>query len=178
MKPRPLRFYPDRAPREKFRGRSRYFRRIVQRAESFQLNIEEDSWWDYWHYHADWPGWGNRGWAYRIQHLRALCVVFRKIVNARARFRTPFQSWILINGEDAGQDCVYLHTPNKNGSPFPLAIPIVEIGMTALAPTFQFLLPDLQLEFGWSSCEIDEDDTKTWSSAHWIWARGIGEPLW
>ena len=97
-----LRLHPEHAPRKRLRGQRRYFRRIHRDAAAFELDVQPDSWWNLWHYHADWRGWGNRGWRYRLEHLRALCRVFQT-----------------ISGEDAGEDATYLHTPNRHGTPFP-----------------------------------------------------------
>ena len=62
------------APRQRFRGKKRHFRRILRKASEFQLH--ESPWWNSWHYHADWEGWGNLRWTYRRE---ALALVFRRI---------------------------------------------------------------------------------------------------
>src|SRR5512135_1299736 len=74
-----LTLHPDRAPRGTFRGGRRYFRNIAARAERVTIEPLADSWWDHWHYHADWHGWGNLSWRLRLGHLRVLCMVLRKI---------------------------------------------------------------------------------------------------
>src|SRR5687768_13346779 len=134
------------APRGRFRGRRRYFRRVHRNAAAFQLAITPDAWWDLWHYHADWPGWGNVRWRYRVEHLRALARVFRTIAEARDRFHTPFQLWLLLSGDDAAEDAVYLHTPNANDTPFPFAPELVPAETPALAAVLQPLLPDFTLD--------------------------------
>jgi hypothetical protein len=155
----------EHAPRRRFRGQRRYFRRVHRDANAFAVDADPDAWWDHWHYHADWPGWGNRGWRYRREHVRALCRVFQTIVAARDRFATPFQTWIYISDEDAGQDATYLHTPSPNSSPFPFAPILQRIAPPPLAAFVAPLLPELALEYG-----VDE-------AGYRIWARGVGEPL-
>jgi hypothetical protein len=131
-----------------------------------------------WHYHADWSGWGNRGWRHRRPHLVALCTVFRKICEAREQFATPFQAWVLVDGEDAGQDAVYIHTPNPNGTEFPIALADAEWGTSGLGSTLQSLLPGFDLEVGWTrSPNTDDEEGPAWRTAHWICARGYGVPL-
>jgi hypothetical protein len=178
MSTHPLRFYTSRAPREKFRGRRRYFDRVQRDAETFCLDFKDWTGFNYWHYHADWPGWGNLGWRHRLPHLRALCTVFQKIADARDRFdrfAMPFQTWIAISEEDAGTDATYIHSPNAT-SPFPYQPEAVEIEASVLAPCFRQLLPELDLHVGWS--RVPNDDETTWFTTHLVWAQGVGVPLW
>ncbi|MEZ4223513.1 MAG: hypothetical protein R3B13_21375 [Polyangiaceae bacterium] len=147
-------------------------------AEAFVLNPTSLDWWDTWHYHADWPGWGNLGWRYRLPHLSALAAVFQKVCDASGRFTAPFQTWILIDGEDAGQDATYVHTPNPNGTEFPLVVANAEWGVSSLQSTMQSLLPGLDLDIGWTRAESPQGDgSPEWRTAHWVYARGIGMPL-
>lgn len=107
------------SPRRKFRGKRGYFRRVLLQASRFQLHVQDDAWWDNWHHHADWPGWGNASWKYRRKHLKALGIVFQRCVAALDHFSKPFQIWIFINGRDSGQDAVFIHSANPNGDNFP-----------------------------------------------------------
>lgn len=169
-------FYRSAAPREKLRGRKRYFARVQQKAEAVSFDPGPDSWWELWHYHADRRGWGNLGWRHRRPHVVALCTVFRKICAVQRRFATPFQSWIILDGEDAGQDAVYLHTPNPNRNHFPIRLDDaskVEWGTSAMLPVMRALLPNLEIEVGWTANE-DEDGRRT---SHWIQAKGVGVSL-
>ncbi|HUQ02473.1 MAG TPA: hypothetical protein VM261_08260 [Kofleriaceae bacterium] len=178
--------HPEHTRRRRFRGRKRYFRGVHRDAAAFQLDITPDAWWDLWHYHADWPGWGNLRWRYRVEHLRALARVFQTIADARARFATPFQLWILVSGDDAGEDAVYLHTPNANETPFPFAPPLVSAETSPIADTVRALLPGFTLDYGTHVDTHDDDDDHGANhgadhghvhTTHWLWARGIGEPL-
>lgn len=75
-------------PRRRFRGKKRYFRRVSRDASTFRIEPGQGEWWDLWHYHADWPGWGNIRWRYRREHIRALAAVFEHIARSADRF-TP-----------------------------------------------------------------------------------------
>lgn len=173
-----LHFHPQNAPRHKLRGKRRYFERVQHDAEAFVMSPKPQDWWDVWHYHADWPGWGNLGWRHRRPHLLALCKVFQRIGDARAQFSTPFQAWMLIDGDDAGQDATYLHTPNPNGTEFPIVLAGVEWGTSALQPMMESLLPGFELEVGWGrfANTVDEPEP-AWRTAHYVYARGVGVPL-
>src|SRR5689334_7583427 len=173
----PLHFHRHNAPRRRLRGKRRYFARVQRDAEAFTISPGAQEWWDTWHYHADWPGWGNLGWRHRRPHLVALCTVFRKICDARAEFSTPFQTWIFIAGEDAGQDATYLHTPNANGTAFPIMLADAEWGTSALQPVMESLLPGFELEIGWTRIANGDEEGPAWSTGHWVCARGLGEPL-
>jgi hypothetical protein len=171
----PLCFYPSLAPRKKFRGRRRYFDRIQRSAETLRFAVEPLTTYNLWHHHVDWPGWGNLGWRHRLPHLRALCTVFRQIVDAHGRFAIPFQTWIMIAEEDARHDAVYVHSLNSNGAPFPFHPKEVEA--SALAPCLRQLLPELDLRVGWSRVP-DKYGVSTWNTTHWVWVQGVGIPLW
>lgn len=175
MSTHPLRFYTSLAPRKKLRGRRRYFDRVQRTAQALCLDVESWTGCNYWHYHADWPGWGNLGWRHRLPHVRALCTVFQKIADARDRFASPFQTWIAIREEDAGQDATFIHSPNAAGT-FPFHPKDVEVEASALAPCFRQLLPKLDLRVGWS--RVPDDGESTWFTTHWVWAQGVGVPLW
>jgi hypothetical protein len=165
------------APMRKFRGKRRYFEGVDRQALAFRLRIEPDAWWDLWHYHADWPGWGNRRWKYRLRHLRALAVVFEKIAELAPSMGRPFQLWISINGEDAGQDATFLHSPNPNGTPFPLRLEqVVWSDEGPRGAALARLLPGHRLRFGRTSW-VDPDDPARRLSSWLVCSPEIGVPL-
>lgn len=165
-------------PRKRFRGKKGYFRQVRKDAERFELNIDKGSWWDVWHYHADWAGWGNVRWRYRREHLLALSLVFRKIAASSERFSTPFQSWIYLSGRDAGEDATYLHTPNQNQTPFPVAISgIARMRSSSLVQEFAALLPGFSVRVG-EVRSFDEDaEPPRVVSSFFVYCEGIGVPL-
>ena len=93
---------------------------------------------------------------------------------------------MLISGEDARRDAVYLHTPNPNvGSVFPIRVNGVEWGTSSLDSAFRELLPALDLRTGCSrASDVDTDaDTDAdvgppaWRTAHVVWMPGLGVPI-
>lgn len=70
-----------------------------------------------------------------------------------------------------------MHTPNPH-SDFPMRPPLIEVEETALDRIFSALLPELHLHFGWSRHRYEDEGIEHWSTLHWVWAEGIGVPLW
>jgi hypothetical protein len=136
---------PSMAPQRKFRGKGRYFRDIIRKAESFSITPRNGNWWEFWHYHADWPGWGNLGWKIRLEHLQALAIVFRQICRAKLEFTTPFQTWIHLDAADAGCDATFLHTPNGNRDNFPWKPIRVKESISKVDPVIQQLFSDVPI---------------------------------
>lgn len=101
--------------RRKIRGQRGYYRRIMQKAQGFVPDLAPEHWYDYWHYHADWPGYGNLSWKHRKAHLAAHCEVFKAFVRLTTDYPLPHQLWLHLDTGDSGQDSVYFHTPNPNG---------------------------------------------------------------
>jgi hypothetical protein len=130
------------------RGQRRYLNGVRRRAASFDLELRPDAWWDLWHYHADWDGWGNRGWKLRREHLRALVTVFQAIAARSQEFHRPFQTWIFLSGLTAGADATYLHTPNPNDENFPLRVPELRFdskGAVHVATNLESLVPAIRV---------------------------------
>lgn len=154
----PLPTNPRRAPLRKFRGKRRYFRRLHDEATAFRLDVTPESWWNHWHRHVDRRGWGNLAWRYRREHLRALAAIFRTVLAAAP---TPFQAWIYLNERDAGEDAVFLHSPNPH-TPFPFKHDAEHESPCAsgydddIAETLRALLPGLRLRF--YRCTFERDD--------------------
>jgi hypothetical protein len=173
----PLR--PWNAPRHRFRGKKKYFRRVLRDAEVFRLATGPGCWWDHWHQHVDWPGWGNLSRKYRLAHVRALAIIFRKVVEATLEHPTPFQAWIFLDDDDAGQDAVYVHSPNPNSSNFPFRPdatwaadedPLHEM-MTAL-------LPGLSLRIGRCTGRTQDDERGPREyTLFFVYSPGVGVAL-
>jgi hypothetical protein len=168
---------PARARRKKFRGKRRHFAGVRRKAEAFELDARREPWWNYWHYHADWLGRGNRRWKYRLEHLRALATVYGKIADARLETETPFQLWLLLDVDDAGQDATFLHSPNPYGTTFPFRPEGVV--WTSDAPRLVALgqaLAGRRLRFGHLTCADSDEPTRRLSS--WlIYSPDVGVPL-
>jgi hypothetical protein len=118
----PIRVIPDPElgqyrPSRKIRGRRRYYRVLHRDAARFA--VQPSGWYDYMHWHADWPGLGNLRWKERREHLRALFTMFRRLLAETEGWTTPHQVWLHIDAYDSSQDAVYLHTANPNADNFP-----------------------------------------------------------
>ena len=152
----------SRAPRWRLRGKRRYFRRIQLEAQTFDLDLGPDAWWDLSHYHADWDGWGNAGWRYRRQHIQALARVFSTIARRAEEFPIPFQSWI------------YLHSP----FPFrPDRLDWENSRTSKLLAYFQELMPLLSLRVGEARTIDDSHQPGGKVAAYFIFSPRVGVPL-
>jgi len=105
---------------KKLRGGRRYYRALTSRAESFRIDLSETSWYDLWHTHFDWCGYGRRGRRHRRPHLEALFTAFGRALDQAKESRKPVQVFVSIASvAECEQDALYVHTPNPNGTPFP-----------------------------------------------------------
>ncbi len=86
-------------------------------------------WFDLWHTHSDWNGAGNRDPESRRVCLRALFSLWADAELLAEPLSCSWQSWLVIDPEDSGQDAVYLHTPNPNRDNFPYAFDGVAWGV-------------------------------------------------
>jgi hypothetical protein len=155
-------------PRKKFRGRRRHFRRVMQQAAAFSLHTSPDNWWSYWHQHVDWAGRGNLGARHRHHYLLALALIFKRIASASHRIATPFQLFILLDGDDAGQDAVYLHSPNPN-SDFPLVLSTSGAVSDRTRGYLQTVLPEFEVA-AWQLARDDESRNPSVA----VFACGVG----
>ncbi len=79
----------------------------------------ESEWFDLWHSHpasGDSGAPGSDAWRKR---LRSLFAAWGRVEIAAGRLARPWQSWLVIDPAEPGQDAVYLHTPNPNRDNFP-----------------------------------------------------------
>jgi hypothetical protein len=160
---------PKKAPTKKFRGRKRYFKSVIQKATIYSPSLGPDDWYDMWHYHADWEGYGNSGWKYRAKHIEALSTVFRKLTAELDHLHKPHQLFICLNREDSGQDAVYFHTPNPNCDNFPCHFPDAHWGIPTMESYFSSMLSLRNIRAG----------RKQWLGAQifLVYSPGIGEAL-
>ena len=133
------------APRRRFRGQARYYRALS--AEIDDALPDPTEWFDLWHYHADWDGYGNLSARHRSAHLRAHAAFFRRAAEALAVRTEPFQLWLYLSASDAGTDAVYIHTSNPNGTRFPVHVMVQDWGRSDIASYLQseFDLPPLRV---------------------------------
>ena len=104
----------------KLRGGKRYYARMRDEAARFSVGVTPDHWYDLWHMHFDRRGYGLRRPRVRAQHLTALFAAFRRAVATAEQSACPVQVFVSIAPpREAGQDALYVHSPNPNGTPFP-----------------------------------------------------------
>jgi hypothetical protein len=119
---------------------TRQFRKAVRDLD----HVNFDSWFDLWHTHIDWNSKGNR---FLEQRRRAAALTYDayQYALARAKARTePIQVWAQFC-ENTGDNAVYVHTPNRNGTRFPYVFEDTVWGVAAppelehitLAPGFE-----------------------------------------
>lgn len=80
------------------------------------------SWFDLWHTHVDWDGKGNKNWTIRKKYLIQLRDTFDELKLELKSYPHDFQLWIMIDENDSGEDCVYIHTKNPNADNFPIKV--------------------------------------------------------
>jgi hypothetical protein len=107
----------------KFRGQKRYYKNLLENdLDLYFHNLDFHSWFDLWHDHPDWNGYGNISWKHRHKHLKALIRRFNYL-KGRLSVRTEeFQVYSMININDSYQDAVFIHTENPNQDNFPIRI--------------------------------------------------------
>jgi len=93
-------------------------------SEAYRIAFLERSpassdWFDLWHTHVDWDGKGNESPEERRRFLRELFAVWAEVESWANGLPQPWQTWVLIDPADSGQDSVYLHTRNPNKDNFP-----------------------------------------------------------
>jgi hypothetical protein len=110
---------------KKQRGLKRYYRNLATQNDfekwtQFDFNKNPDAWFDRWHMHFDWKGFGNNSFKRRKPHLDKLFRHFDILVSKTKNIKTEFQLFALLLDYDSSSDSLYLHTPNPNNNDFPL----------------------------------------------------------
>ena len=106
---------------KKFRGKKRYYKNLLNKdLDVYFGNLDFDSWFDFWHDHPDWYGYGNFSWKQRKQHLEALILQFNYLKEKLSSRTNEFQLFCIVDLKDASQDSVFIHTENPNEKNFPV----------------------------------------------------------
>lgn len=108
---------------KKHRGLKRYYRNLAihndfDKISWFDFN-KPDTWFDNWHIHFDWNGYGNNSFKRRKPHLDKLFRHFELLVDKTKFLKTDFQLYTIILDFESRSDALFLHTPNPNGNAFP-----------------------------------------------------------
>jgi hypothetical protein len=106
--------------KQKLRGKKRYYRNLSKKSEAFKLDLGgPNDWYDFWHYHFDWRGQGNKTGRERNEHLKATFTAFEKVLEQLKNYRKPYQVWLSFAAHNSYQNALYFHTPNPNQDNFP-----------------------------------------------------------
>lgn len=110
---------------KKHRGLRRYYKNLrVKNSNWSALNFDdpEHAWFDLWHTHFDWRGYGNNSFKKRKPHLDKLFRHFDLLAEKAKSLQTDYQIWATLIDFDSYHDALFLHTPNPNHSNFPWTI--------------------------------------------------------
>jgi hypothetical protein len=111
---------------KKHRGLKRYYRNLAIHTDFDKMTRldfnKPDTWFDNWHLHFDWKGYGNNSFKRRKPHLDKLFRHFEILVDKTKLLKLDFQLYAIILDFDSGGDALFLHTPNPNGNAFPFKI--------------------------------------------------------
>lgn len=112
----------------KHRGLKRYYKNLATQIdfEKEKLGFEFDdptTWFDNWHLHFDWKGYGNNSFKRRKPHLDKLFRHFGYLEEQTKNLKSEYQLYTILLDFDSYSDALFLHTPNPNNSQFPFKIP-------------------------------------------------------
>ena len=109
-----------------------YYRKLSKKSRRFAVRMDQRLWCDLYHQHFDMPGKGNEGRVHRTRHLNALLTALCRARIELAQLEQPHQLFAYVDLKNSGNDALYVHTPNPNGTPFPS--PIEAVSTPAAAP--------------------------------------------
>lgn len=119
---------------KKHRGLKRYYKNLatgndLDKATWLDFDNPE-TWFDNWHLHFDWKGYGNESFKRRKPHLDKLFRHFDLLVDKTKQLKTDFQLYSILLDFDSYSDALFLHTPNPNNSQFPFKIADLQLTTT------------------------------------------------
>jgi len=110
----------------KHRGLKRYYRNLATENDlnkATWLDFDNpEIWFDNWHLHFDWKGYGNNSFKRRKPHLDKLFRHFDLLVDKIQEMKIDYQLYTILLDFDSYSDALFLHTPNPNNSQFPFNI--------------------------------------------------------
>lgn len=118
----------------KHRGLKRYYKNLATENdldEATWLDFDNpETWFDNWHLHFDWKGYGNDSFKRRKPHLDKLFRHFDLLVDKTKHLKKDFQLYSILLDFDSYSDALFLHTPNPNNSQFPFKISDLQLTTT------------------------------------------------
>ena len=106
-----------------------YWRSQLRSAERNLDRVDLSSWFDLWHTHIDWKSKGNRFPETRLAAANLTYTVLQLAENKAKHRSAPIQVWAICCS-NTGDNAIYFHTPNDNGSDYPYAFEGVTWGVT------------------------------------------------
>lgn len=111
---------------KKHRGLKRYYRNLAIKNDFDKMPWldlgNSKTWFDNWHLHFDWKGYGNDSFKRRKPHLDKLFRHFDTLVGRVKKIKTDFQLYSILLDFDSSSDALFLHAPNPNNSQFPFKV--------------------------------------------------------
>ena len=107
---------------KKHRGLRRYYKNLHFKTDDWSglsFSNTELAWFDLWHTHFDWYGYGNSSFRKRKPHLDKLFRHFHILQKLSKSLDKDFQLWVLVLDFESSSDALFLHTPNPNRNNFP-----------------------------------------------------------
>lgn len=96
-----------------------YYYGLKKGLRRFKVDIANRVWFDLWHHHIDWEGFGDLSWLHKRRHL---AILLRTLTKARLELQSsgmPYQLFATVHTYESASNAVYVHTPNPNGTQFP-----------------------------------------------------------
>lgn len=116
----------------KHRGLKRYYENLTMENDLDKATGLDNSemWFDNWHLHFDWRGYGNDSFKRRKPHLDKLFRHFDILVDRTKKLKTNFQLYSVLLDFHSSSDALFLHTPNLNNSQFPFKFSDLQLTTT------------------------------------------------
>ena len=111
---------PKKRPDE--RPDKRYYYRLRRTTRLFRVDVEGRKWFNLWHQHFDWNGFGDLSWRDRRAHLAALLQALTRARLELSRTDKPYQLFALVHTKDSANDALYVHTENPHNTEFPCTL--------------------------------------------------------
>jgi len=99
---------------KKQRGLKRYYRNLAIQNDFDGMQLDFSKWFDMWHLHFDWEGFGDNSFKRRKPHLDKLFRHFEILAEMTKEFRQEFHLFAVIYEYASNSDSLYIHTSHPN----------------------------------------------------------------
>jgi len=103
--------------------------------------------------------------------------MYRETAAVLVANQAPIQAWIQLSGRDAGEDAIFMHSKNGNGTAFPADFSFVKWGVPPLEEHFKKLLPEFDVRAGESRFMDSYSEPEREISVFIVYCRGVGVSL-